>query len=363
MAFFRQYLTADEEAQIHQQFQGDIWRRNNQVLWSGILRDEAQRWADEHEMQTLTTAMGPLMDSSHPLCLRNKKSIKAWRQYIKGASAIFAWYISRGEKVTVLSPPPPERFHPSGATSYQAIEEPIIRGKLETRTVSRIEMVHPTVKGAENTHYQIWPVDETTTWTAKFGELNVQKRCWRVVKKRLLISTALNIRQFLLIGRSKREKRNIAKKEKKKEQKGSEEKKVAKEEKKREKEKVKLKQEREKLEQRVTLAMAGERPSLSKLIFQLLHALFITLIMLPHTLVKLLVQRRDEIDRKAADFEAVRGQLSTAVKERDKRIETQSDELVELNERYDMLERAKNSIGKEILKRKAELELVKRSLH
>jgi hypothetical protein len=32
------------------------------VLWSGILRDEAQRWADGHEMQTLTTAMGPLMD-------------------------------------------------------------------------------------------------------------------------------------------------------------------------------------------------------------------------------------------------------------------------------------------------------------
>jgi len=66
MALFPQYLTTDEEAQIHQQFQGDIWRCNNQVLWSGILRDEAQRWADE-----LTTAMGPLMDLSHPLCLRN----------------------------------------------------------------------------------------------------------------------------------------------------------------------------------------------------------------------------------------------------------------------------------------------------
>jgi len=61
-ALVPQYLSAEEEAQIHRQFQGDTWRRNKQVVWSGILRDEAQRWADGHEMQTLTTAMGPLMD-------------------------------------------------------------------------------------------------------------------------------------------------------------------------------------------------------------------------------------------------------------------------------------------------------------
>jgi hypothetical protein len=72
-------------------------------------------------MQTLTIAMGSLMDLSHPLCLRNQKSSKAWGKYIKGASAIFALYISRGERLIVLSPPPPERFHPSGQTNYQAI--------------------------------------------------------------------------------------------------------------------------------------------------------------------------------------------------------------------------------------------------
>jgi hypothetical protein len=97
-------------------------------------------------------------------------------KYVKGASAIFAWYISRGERVTVLLPPPPERFHPSGQTNYQEIEEPIVKGILGTSAVSRIEMVHPTVKGAENIYYQIWPVDNTITWTARFGELNVQKR-------------------------------------------------------------------------------------------------------------------------------------------------------------------------------------------
>ena len=103
------------------------------------------------------------MDLSHPLCLQNQKSSNAWGKYVKGASAIFACYILRGERVTILSPPPPDRFHPSGQTNYQAIEEPIVKGLLGTSTVSRIEMVHPTVKGAEDTYYQIWPVDDTAT--------------------------------------------------------------------------------------------------------------------------------------------------------------------------------------------------------
>ncbi|KAG9235613.1 hypothetical protein BJ875DRAFT_344071, partial [Amylocarpus encephaloides] len=149
---------------------GVTWRPNKQVLWSGIPRDGVQRWADKHEMQTLTTAIGPLMDLSHPLCLRKQKSKDAWSKYIKGASAIFASYISRGEGVTVLSPPPPERFHPSGQTNYQAIEEPIVKGLLGTSAVSRIEMVHPTIKGAEDINYQIWPVDNTATRTVRFGQ-------------------------------------------------------------------------------------------------------------------------------------------------------------------------------------------------
>ena len=182
MALPSQCLSIDEEAQIHQQLQRDTWRPNKQVLWSGIPRDEAQHWADKHGMQTLTTAMGALMDPSHPLCLRKKKSKEAWSKYMKGASAIFAWYISRGEKVTVLSPPPPERFHPSGQTNYQTIEEPIVKGLIGANAVSQIEMVHPSVKGAEDIFYQIWPVDNTTTWTAIFGEPKGQKQRWRMVK-------------------------------------------------------------------------------------------------------------------------------------------------------------------------------------
>jgi hypothetical protein len=116
-----QYLTVKEELQICQQFH-DTWRRNNQVMWSGIPRKDVQRWADERDMETLTTAMGPLMTPRHPPYLRIPKPEKGPSKYIKGASAVFALHISRGEKVTVLSPPPPERFHPSGLTNYQAIE-------------------------------------------------------------------------------------------------------------------------------------------------------------------------------------------------------------------------------------------------
>jgi hypothetical protein len=47
---FRQYLTIEEELQIRQQFH-NTWRWNNQVMWSGMSRDYAQAWADEHEWQ------------------------------------------------------------------------------------------------------------------------------------------------------------------------------------------------------------------------------------------------------------------------------------------------------------------------
>jgi hypothetical protein len=92
-------------------------------MWSGILHEYAQDWADKHNMATLTTAIGPLTTLEHPLCLKRQKSSGGWSKYIKGASAVFAWHILRGERVIVLSPPPPERFHPSGQTNYQAIEE------------------------------------------------------------------------------------------------------------------------------------------------------------------------------------------------------------------------------------------------
>ncbi|KAH8728861.1 hypothetical protein GQ44DRAFT_608204 [Phaeosphaeriaceae sp. PMI808] len=177
----REYLTIEEESQIHQRFLGSQWTPNSQVLWSGITRETAQGWADKHNMQTLTTAMGPLMDKNAPLCLKRRKSKVNWSKYMKGASAVFAWYITKGEKVTVLSPPPPEKFHPSGLTTYQAIEEPILKWAIASGSALQIEMVHPIVKGAENFRYLVWPVDQTATWVAAFGIGTSRKRRWRAI--------------------------------------------------------------------------------------------------------------------------------------------------------------------------------------
>jgi hypothetical protein len=70
---FSQYSTIEEELQFRQQFH-NTWRWNNQVMWSGMQREYAQAWADKHDMATLTTAMGPLMNPEHPLCLKRQKN-------------------------------------------------------------------------------------------------------------------------------------------------------------------------------------------------------------------------------------------------------------------------------------------------
>ncbi|KAJ5415001.1 hypothetical protein N7509_000099 [Penicillium cosmopolitanum] len=180
---FRYYLTIEEATQIIQQFGSENWRDNRQVLWSGMLREDAQKWADEHKMQTLTTAMGPLMMPEHPLCLKLKKHAHAWSQYVHGASAIFAWHIARGESVTLLTPPPPSRFHPSGFTYYQVIEEPIVTGAFGQDSVCHIDVVHPMIKKAEDFSYQLWPEDNESTWVQQFG-LQLRSRNWRVTGQR-----------------------------------------------------------------------------------------------------------------------------------------------------------------------------------
>ncbi|EEY24020.1 conserved hypothetical protein [Verticillium alfalfae VaMs.102] len=177
----RQYLTSEEEAQVRRQFQQACPRRR-QVLWSGMDQSQAQRWADDHHMQTLTTAMGPLMNPKHPQCLQHRKTKKAWSKYVHGASAAFAWYISGCDVVTVLLHPPPVRFNPFGATFYQTIEEPIITGKTGGCNVRRIEVVHPAVPEAADFAYQMWPVDEAEVWKERFGRLSVANTRWRQIK-------------------------------------------------------------------------------------------------------------------------------------------------------------------------------------
>ncbi|KAL3495002.1 hypothetical protein BJX62DRAFT_246371 [Aspergillus germanicus] len=176
---FSYYLTVSEAAQICDQFQSN-WIRNGQVLWSGIPFREAQEWADKHHLQTLTIAMGPLMDKEHAKCLRAEKTPQQWKKYIHGASAIFAWHIARFERVILLSCPPPQRLHPSGLSYYQTIEEPIIKGRLGRCAVDRIMMVHPTVTESKEFLYETWPVDKSSTWIELYG-LRKRKNAWRAV--------------------------------------------------------------------------------------------------------------------------------------------------------------------------------------
>ncbi|EFR04884.1 hypothetical protein MGYG_07885 [Nannizzia gypsea CBS 118893] len=180
-------LTVEQAAQILRKLLRGC-TQNRQVMWSGVPYQIAQQWAKEHGMQTLSIAMGSLMEKNDPSCLKSKMSPKRWSKYMKGASAIFAYYISQGATVIVLTPPPPFKFHPSGRTNYQAIEEPILKGAFGD-AVSQIQMVHPTVKGAEHSSYQAWPLDKTCVWIANFGDtLAMKEPHWRSVCARAIIS-------------------------------------------------------------------------------------------------------------------------------------------------------------------------------
>ncbi|OAQ62735.1 hypothetical protein VFPPC_11208 [Pochonia chlamydosporia 170] len=167
------FLAMEESEQIYAQLQ-QACIPNKQVLWSGMYRKDAQEWADKHGMQTLTTAMGPLMDTSDSLCPRQNKSYAAWSRYIHGASAVFSWYIAGGDLVTVLSQPPPQRFNPTGEAYYQTIEEPIIMGKLCNRHVGHIRVVHPCIKEAQDFTYEMWPEDHSSSWINLYG-----RKPWR----------------------------------------------------------------------------------------------------------------------------------------------------------------------------------------
>ena len=172
-----QFLSIKEAEQILVQLQ-QTCIPNKQVLWSGMTREIAQDWADKHHMQTLTTAMGPLMDIHNPRCPRQHKNRAAWSTYVHGASLLFAWYIAGGDIVTVLSQPPPQRFNPTGEAYYQTVEEPIIMGKLCDKHVTQIWTVHPCVKGATDFKYELWPEDHASSWNDIFGKIP-KRYCWR----------------------------------------------------------------------------------------------------------------------------------------------------------------------------------------
>ena len=186
-AYLRRLLTEQELSEIIE-IQSARCEPGRQVLWTGITREQAQSWADGHDMQTLTTVMGPLMDPSHTLFAGRGKGHEQWVHYIHGASAILAWYISQGDVVTVLANPPPEMFNPSENTSFQQIEGPIIAGKFG-RPVGEIRVFHPLVPGARDFSYQIWPCNEVNKW--KRTGFRTYKHKWRKTRKSFKDSVAV----------------------------------------------------------------------------------------------------------------------------------------------------------------------------
>lgn len=171
------YITPNEARLVCDQFKHSF-QRNRQVLWSGMQRQKAQNWADDNGYQTLTTAMGSLRT------LETSKKGKKRSKFMKGASAIFSWFISQGDWVGILLPLPPQQFHPSGSTSLQDLEIPIVKGLLRGGSVQRIDVFHPEAATitAKSSSHQLWPNDETRSWIERFGAAT-RARFWRAVKR------------------------------------------------------------------------------------------------------------------------------------------------------------------------------------
>lgn len=161
---YSKYLTSVQAREIIQQFKKVVLRPGCQVMWSGVPRAWVQDWADRHGLQTLSTAMGPLMDIKDASCRKRMMTLAQWSNYVRGASLLFASCLPKGHRITMLAMPPPNRFNPTGESTYQQIEEPILKGSLGGDSVLKIEIVHFTVVGLEDIRYQVWPLDKVGEW-------------------------------------------------------------------------------------------------------------------------------------------------------------------------------------------------------
>jgi hypothetical protein len=152
------YLTRKEADQIIAQFQ-DIPQSSDRLLfWTGVPRNWAQQWADEHDLLTLTSAMGPLMDAKDKACLKSGKGKKKWKNYVKGASAIFARYACGRGIVRVLTLPPSRAEFLRPLSSYRTLEEPVLKGSTGCYCAAQINLVH-LLSDSRTLEYQIWPED------------------------------------------------------------------------------------------------------------------------------------------------------------------------------------------------------------
>jgi len=63
------HLRVEEAEQIIDRFKKIPQSYDRLLFWIGIPREWAQQWADDHRTLTLTSAMGPLIDSTDQRCI------------------------------------------------------------------------------------------------------------------------------------------------------------------------------------------------------------------------------------------------------------------------------------------------------
>lgn len=167
-------ITLYEAVQIWERFQTTCLA-SRLVLWSGISFEQAEIWARDHDCQTLTQAMGSLMDKSDPACCRHVKTAAQWKLYVHAASILFTLFISTGTEVVVLTPHPPQRLNPHGTSYYQRIEEPWLKAYCDGEKF-KIMFAHPRIKAARDDIYEYWPTDRVGDWTARYPRAEVVQR-------------------------------------------------------------------------------------------------------------------------------------------------------------------------------------------
>lgn len=185
LAAVQRYLTAHESQCIINQFSSESWLPGRQILWESVEHAKVEKWAKQHSMQTLSIALGPLLEEGNPQYLKAGMTPARTQKFMRGAGALFTWYISLGGEVTIVCRPPPERFNPGLHTNFQQNELPILRTAIETSSLV-VYMVHPDVERATDPPYQVWPHDETQMWIDKYGKDPYPRRPWRSVSKESL---------------------------------------------------------------------------------------------------------------------------------------------------------------------------------
>jgi hypothetical protein len=127
-----------------------------------------------------------------------------------------------------------------------------------------------------------------------------------------------------------------------------------------EQERQELEQEKGKLDKRVTIAIAEERLKLKKEFDKLVIEHGQSYDKYKKELEDEFATQREENNRRVTALEAENEQLSTTVEKQKATVEDQAKKLEKTIEQYNVLERAKDSIKRELLDREIELDMLKR---